>query len=104
MEAKNAARKNANAEEGDFADILGVDQRHDLPEDLAHIYQESEDEDEDRNEKEKGAKNFLKEIEFEYPELASYQELFWQLMFMPAVIYAGLGRLVVLSDRKTTVG
>ena len=23
---------------------------------------------------------------------------------MPAVIYSGLGRLVVLSDRKTTVG
>jgi len=71
---------------------------------LAHIYQESDDEDEDAKENEKGSKNYLKEIEFEYPELASYTELLWQLMFMPAVIYAGLGRLVVLSDRKTTVG
>jgi hypothetical protein len=50
------------------------------------------------------SKNFLKEIEFEHPEIASYQELFWQFFFMPIVIFAGLGRLVVTSDRKTTVG
>ena len=46
----------------------------------------------------------MKEIEFEHPEIASYSELFWQFIFMPVVIYAGLGRLVVSSERKTTVG
>lgn len=100
---KNVARKNLNADDGDLREILEA-QGQEVPEDLAAIYQESEDEDDDAQANEKGPRNFLKEIEFEFPELASYQELFWQLMFMPAVIYAGLGRLVVLSDRKTTVG
>ena len=48
MEAKNAARKNANAD-GDFAEILGCG-REDLPEDLANIFQESDDEDQDAQE------------------------------------------------------
>jgi hypothetical protein len=49
-------------------------------------------------------KNYLREIEFEHPELANYSELWWQMFFMPVVIYGGLGRLVNLSDRKATVG
>ena len=76
MEAKNAARKNLNAEDGDLREILEA-QGLDLPEDLQHIYQESEDEDEDAKENDKGPRNYLKEIEFEFPELASYSELFW---------------------------
>ena len=69
---------------------------------LKHIYEESDDEDEAPDKK--NQKQILwKEIEFEHPELASYQELFWQLIFMPVVIFAGLGRLVVLSEKKTTV-
>ena len=85
-------------------ELLGMMPPERMPEDLAHIYQESEDEDGDDKSLHKDTKNFLEQIEFEHPDLASYNELFWQFFFMPAVIYAGLGRLVVLSDRKTTVG
>ena len=41
------------------------------------------------------------EIEFEHPEIPTYQELFWNAIFMPLIIYAGLGRVVLLSERKT---
>ena len=85
------------------ADLDGIVNPDDA--DLAQIQrilaEDSDDEEED-NAGEK-SKNFLEEIEFEHPEIATYQELFWQFFFMPVVIYAGLGRLVVLTERKTTV-
>ena len=102
MQARAQAQKQNNAE-GELDDIMPTDNQLQVPDNLAHIMQDSDDEDE-------GAvgtnltKNYLKEIEFEHPELSDYQELFWQFFFMPVVIYAGLGRLVVVSDRKTTVG
>lgn len=57
----------------------------------------------DEDEKEKKSRNYLKEIEFEHPDLASYSELWWQFFFLPVIIFGGLGRLVVPSERKTTV-
>lgn len=72
---------------------------------MGRLYDDSDDEDEKLKKGQKPkSKNYLKEIAFEHPEIASYQELFWQFFFLPIVIYAGLGRLVVISDRKTTVG
>ena len=92
-----------NDAEGELADIVAPSEE-DRAFHLNHIYEDSEDEDMKKGSKNKKSKNFLKEIEFEHPEIASYQELFWQFFFMPIVILAGLGRLVVTSDRKTTVG
>ena len=67
------------------------------------MFKDSDDEDE--NEKgHKNSRNYLKDIEFEHPEIASFSELFWQFFFMPVVIYAGLGRLVVTTEHKTTIG
>jgi len=43
------------------------------------------------------------ELEFEHPEMPTYTECFWNLFFMPIIIYAGLGRVVVLSERKTFI-
>ena len=68
---------------------------------MGQLYEDSEDEDEKKGKK---SKNYLKDIEFEHPEIASYSELFWQLFFMPVVVFAGLGRLVVCTDHKTTIG
>lgn len=48
-----------------------------MPQELAHIYEESENDDDEGKDELNGPKNYLKEIEFEYPELASYSELFW---------------------------
>ena len=46
-------------------------------------------------------KNFEDELEFEHPEIPTYNELFWNFLLMPIIVYAGLGRVVVLSERKT---
>ena len=70
---------------------------------MGQLYEDSEDEVE-QNKKGKKSKNYLKDIEFEHPEIASYSELFWQFFFLPVVIFAGLGRLVVTTDHKTTIG
>ena len=70
---------------------------------MQQIFEESDDDTDKKKKGKKKSKNFLKEIEFEHPELANYSELFWQFFFSPLIIFAGLGRLVVLSDRKTTV-
>ena len=92
-----------NDADGELADLVDAegDKRafH-----LKYMYEDSEDENLNTVSAVKKSKNYLKEIEFEHPEIASYQELFWQFFFMPAIIFSGLGRLVVVSDRKTTVG
>ena len=45
--------------------------------DIQNIYEDSDDEDNKKGDKKKKSKNYLKEIEFEHPDIASYQELFW---------------------------
>jgi len=70
---------------------------------MGQLYEDSDEEDE-KNKKGQKSKNYLKDIEFEHPEIASYSELFWQFFFMPIVVFAGLGRLVVCTDHKTTIG
>jgi len=97
------APEKQNDAEGELAEL--VDPEGDkMAFHLNYMYEDSDDEDFKKTSAVKTSKNYLKEIEFEHPEMASYQELFWQFFFMPAIIFSGLGRLVVVSDRKTTVG
>ena len=89
--------------EGDVIEHVPSKISDTLPSDLGALYDDSDDEDDSKVAQKKKSQNYLKEIAFEHPEIASYQELFWQFFFLPAVIYGGFGRLVVTSDRKTTV-
>ena len=100
---QNADAINENEGDNLAAIVPTEDNKHLDAAAMGQLFEDSEDEDQDKKGK-KQSRNYLKDIEFEHPEIASYSELFWQFFFMPVAIYAGLGRLVVTTDHKTTVG
>lgn len=61
-------------------------------------------EDDSRNEIDKSVSLQIPEqIEFEHPEIPTMNELFWTFLCMPVILYVGLGRVAVLSERKTSL-
>jgi len=46
--------------------------------------------------------NINEEIQYEHPDIPMVAELAWNFILTPLVIYGGLGRLVIVSERKKT--
>lgn len=46
--------------------------------------------------------NIEEEIFYENPDIPQCAELLWNFILWPVIIYGGLGRLVIVSERKKT--
>jgi hypothetical protein len=77
--------------------VMGTSDKKLIMKELGAIF----DDDEQSDSVDTKKRTLEEEIEFEHPEIPTYSELFWNIFFMPLIIYAGLGRVVVLSERKT---
>jgi hypothetical protein len=42
------------------------------------------------------------EIDYEHPEIPQMDELIWNFILMPIIIYGGFGRMIIVSERKKT--
>jgi hypothetical protein len=53
--------------------------------------------------KKKGNVNdIMVEIDYEHPEIPQLDELIWNFVLMPIIIYGGFGRMIIVSERKKT--
>jgi hypothetical protein len=52
--------------------------------------------------KKKRIMNVDEEIQFEHPDIPQQAELLWNFVLLPVLMYSGIGRLVIVSERKKT--
>jgi hypothetical protein len=52
--------------------------------------------------KKKKIMNIEEEIQYEHPDIPQCSELLWNFILMPVIMYSGLGRLTIFSERKKT--
>lgn len=45
----------------------------------------------------------MDQIEYEHPEIPNPSEVFWNFIYTPIILYAGFGRVTILSQRKSTL-
>ena len=54
-----------------------------------------------RKDQHSGREKVRKErVRFDHPDIPSRWELIWNFVLKPVVVYTGLGRLVIVSERK----
>lgn len=54
------------------------------------------------NKQKKKVMNVDEEIQYEHPDIPQVSELLWNFILTPIIMYSGLGRLVIVSERKKT--
>jgi len=54
------------------------------------------------NKQKKKVMNVDEEIQYEHPDIPLCSELTWNFLLTPMIMYSGLGRLVIVSERKKT--
>ena len=52
--------------------------------------------------KRKAMMNIEEQIQYENPDIPQCAELLWNFILQPVIIYGGLGRLVIVSEKKKT--
>ena len=72
---------------------------------VKHKFRNEEDSDDivfSLDKKRNNLKSISEEIQYEHPDIPQISELIWNFILTPVVMYSGLGRMVIVSERKKT--